>query len=117
MPKKSFRFAIDKETISKYDVFGELEANELNEMEPVVKDLTILKTFEQEALAKLNPNINSILEFKRKFVEYKEKIRGYREIVQMMHSIRGRIDELRTVRYNEFTMGFNLINMKLKETY
>ena len=34
-----------------------------------------------------------------------------------MHNIRGKIDELRGLRYNEFTMGFNLINMKLKETY
>ena len=34
-----------------------------------------------------------------------------------MHEIRSKIDELRTFRYNEFTQGFNLINMKLKETY
>ena len=32
-------------------------------------------------LGKLNPNINSIMEFKKKFTEYKEKIKAYREIV------------------------------------
>ena len=46
MPKKSLRFAIDKETICKYDVFGDLTENELDSMEGMVKDLTILKTFE-----------------------------------------------------------------------
>ena len=46
MPKKAFKFSIDKDTIKKFDVFVDLNKEELESMEPVVKDLTILKTFE-----------------------------------------------------------------------
>lgn len=64
--KKKIKMGLDRRLFKKFEVGQDLTMDELDELERVSEQLNIKKAFEEDNLKKMQPNINSIIEFKNK---------------------------------------------------
>ncbi|KAK2994629.1 hypothetical protein RJ640_025683 [Escallonia rubra] len=110
-------------------------------MEQIQKDLVdpekLQATLEDETLAKscdlkralemvvlleaklkeMNPNLDSISEYRKKVSSYNERVEELNSVTQQRDDTKKQYDELRKRRLDEFMAGFNTISLKLKEMY
>ncbi|XP_074324922.1 structural maintenance of chromosomes protein 4 [Apium graveolens] len=68
-------------------------------------------------LKEMNPNLESIAEYRKKASLYNERVEDLNSITQQRDDIREQYDELRKKRLDEFMAGYNTISLKLKEMY
>ncbi|XP_031254210.1 structural maintenance of chromosomes protein 4 [Pistacia vera] len=68
-------------------------------------------------LKELNPNLDSISEYRRKVSLYDERVEDLTTVTQQRDDIKKLYDEWRKRRLEEFMAGFSAISLKLKEMY
>ncbi|CAB4275028.1 unnamed protein product [Prunus armeniaca] len=68
-------------------------------------------------LKEMNPNLDSIAEYRRKVSSYNERVEDLNMVTQQRDDIKRQYDEWRKKRLDEFMAGFNAISLKLKEMY
>ncbi|KAJ4707448.1 Structural maintenance of chromosomes protein [Melia azedarach] len=68
-------------------------------------------------LKELNPNLDSIAEYRRKVSLYNERVEDLTTVTQRRDDVKKQYDEWRKKRLDEFMAGFNAISLKLKEMY
>lgn len=68
-------------------------------------------------LKEMNPNLDSISEYRKKVQLYNERVEDLNSVTQQRDEIRKQYDEWRKRRLDEFLAGFNTISLKLKEMY
>ncbi|KAF5748995.1 structural maintenance of chromosomes protein 4 [Tripterygium wilfordii] len=68
-------------------------------------------------LKEMNPNLDSISEYRRKVALYNERVEELNIVTQQRDDIKKQYDEWRKKRLDEFMAGFNAISLKLKEMY
>ncbi|XP_048431168.1 structural maintenance of chromosomes protein 4 [Pyrus x bretschneideri] len=68
-------------------------------------------------LKEMNPNLDSIAEYRRKVSLYNERVEDLNTVTQQRDDIKRQYDEWRKKRLDEFMAGFNAISLKLKEMY
>ncbi|GAV58095.1 SMC_N domain-containing protein/SMC_hinge domain-containing protein [Cephalotus follicularis] len=68
-------------------------------------------------LKELNPNLDSISEYRGKVSVYNERAGELNTVTQQRDDIKQQYDEWRKKRLDEFMAGFNAISLKLKEMY
>ncbi|KAL3846018.1 hypothetical protein ACJIZ3_003421 [Penstemon smallii] len=119
----------------------DLQAALLKHMEQIQKDLVdpekLQATLADETLGKtsdlkralemvalleaqlkdMNPNLDSISEYRKKVSLYNERVEDLNSVTQERDDIKKQYDEWRKRRLDEFMAGFNTISLKLKEMY
>ncbi|KAL0377550.1 UNVERIFIED_CONTAM: Structural maintenance of chromosomes protein 4 [Sesamum radiatum] len=65
----------------------------------------------------MNPNLDSISEYRKKVSLYNERVADLNLITQQRDDVKKQYDEWRKRRLDEFMAGFNTISLKLKEMY
>lgn len=68
-------------------------------------------------LKEMNPNLDSISEYRKKASLYTERVEELNTVTQERDDLKKHYDELRKKRLDEFMAGFNTISLKLKEMY
>ncbi|CAH9093166.1 unnamed protein product [Cuscuta epithymum] len=68
-------------------------------------------------LQEMNPNLDSISEYKKKVSLYNGRVEELNAVTKERDDIKRQYDEWRKRRYDEFMAGFNTISLKLKEMY
>ncbi|XLT40970.1 hypothetical protein HN873_072262 [Arachis hypogaea] len=68
-------------------------------------------------LKEMNPNLDSIAEYRKKVQLYNERVEELNAVTQERDDIKKQYDEWRKKRLDEFMEGFNAISLKLKEMY
>ncbi|KAG6396053.1 hypothetical protein SASPL_142191 [Salvia splendens] len=68
-------------------------------------------------LKDMNPNLDSISEYRKKVSLYNERVADLNLVTQQRDDIKKQYDEWRKKRLDEFMAGFNTISLKLKEMY
>ncbi|XP_009608449.1 structural maintenance of chromosomes protein 4 [Nicotiana tomentosiformis] len=68
-------------------------------------------------LKEMNPNLDSISEYRSKASVYNERVQELNSVTQERDDIKKQYDEWRKRRLDEFMAGFNTISLKLKEMY
>ncbi|KAK4393112.1 Structural maintenance of chromosomes protein 4, partial [Sesamum angolense] len=68
-------------------------------------------------LKDMNPNLDSISEYREKVSLYNERVADLNLITQQRDDVKKQYDEWRKRRLDEFMAGFNTISLKLKEMY
>ncbi|XP_047162412.1 structural maintenance of chromosomes protein 4 [Vigna umbellata] len=68
-------------------------------------------------LKEMNPNLDSISEYRKKVSLYNGRVEELNSVTQERDDIKKQYDELRKKRLDEFMEGFNAISLKLKEMY
>ncbi|KAK7266394.1 hypothetical protein RIF29_19038 [Crotalaria pallida] len=74
-------------------------------------------TLLEAQLKEMNPNLDSIAEYRNKVSLYNERVEELNTVTQERDDIKKHYDELRKKRLDEFMEGFNAISLKLKEMY
>ncbi|XP_042498778.1 structural maintenance of chromosomes protein 4 [Macadamia integrifolia] len=68
-------------------------------------------------LKEMNPNLDSISEYRRKASLYTERVAELNTVTQQRDDLKKQYDEFKKIRLDEFMAGFNTISLKLKEMY
>ncbi|KAL9227011.1 hypothetical protein vseg_002759 [Gypsophila vaccaria] len=68
-------------------------------------------------LKEMNPNLDSISEYRKKVASYNERVDELNAVTQERDDLKKQYDEWRKKRLDEFMAGFNTISLKLKEMY
>ncbi|GAB4831648.1 Structural maintenance of chromosomes protein 4 [Ancistrocladus abbreviatus] len=68
-------------------------------------------------LKEMNPNLDSIAEYRRKVSLYNGRVEELNVVTQERDEIKRQYDEWRKKRLDEFMAGFSVISLKLKEMY
>ncbi|OIT06490.1 PREDICTED: structural maintenance of chromosomes protein 4 [Nicotiana attenuata] len=68
-------------------------------------------------LKELNPNLDSISEYRSKVSVYNDRVQELNSVTQERDDIKKQYDDWRKRRLDEFMAGFNTISLKLKEMY
>ncbi|OVA16089.1 RecF/RecN/SMC [Macleaya cordata] len=68
-------------------------------------------------LKEMNPNLDSISEYRKKASLYTDRVEELNTVTQERDDLKKHYDELRKKRLDEFMAGFNSISLKLKEMY
>lgn len=92
------------------------------EDETLTMSCDLKRAFEMVALLEaqlkeMNPNLDSISEYRKKVASYNERVEELNEVTQERDDIKKQYDEWRKKRLDEFMAGFNTISLKLKEMY
>ncbi|KAF7802987.1 structural maintenance of chromosomes protein 4 [Senna tora] len=93
-----------------------LEENNLNEACDLKRALEMVALLEAQ-LKEMNPNLDSISEYRKKVSLYNERVEELNTVTQERDDIKKQYDEWRKKRLDEFMEGFNAISLKLKEMY
>ncbi|EYU34070.1 hypothetical protein ABFS82_08G023500 [Erythranthe guttata] len=97
-------------------------------LQTVLTDVTLVDTNDlkkalemvallEAQLKEMNPNLDSISEYRKKVSLYNERVADLNLITQQRDDIKKQYDEWRKKRLDEFMAGFNTISLKLKEMY
>ncbi|KZV54600.1 structural maintenance of chromosomes protein 4 [Dorcoceras hygrometricum] len=68
-------------------------------------------------LKDMNPNLDSISEYRKKVSSYNQRVEELNLVTQQRDDIKKQYDDWRKRRLDEFMAGFNTISLKLKEMY
>ncbi|KAK8957181.1 Structural maintenance of chromosomes protein 4 [Platanthera zijinensis] len=82
-----------------------------------LKRVTEMVTLLEAQLKDMNPNLDSISEYRKKLVIYNERVEELNAATQERDNLKRQYDGLRKQRLDEFMTGFNIISLKLKEMY
>ena len=116
-PKKKVKITMESQTLESIDVSHDLSMEQLDNIERIADRLKMKIASEQEKFKGMSPNINSIVEFRNKFMEHKLKADDLEKARAHIEEIKNHVDNLKKTRFDEFMNGFNVINCKLRETY
>ncbi|KAH6791155.1 structural maintenance of chromosome 3 [Perilla frutescens var. frutescens] len=97
-------------------------------LETILTDATLVEAKDlKQALEKvalleaqlkdMNPNLDSISEYRKKVSLYNERVADLNLVTQQRDDVKKQYDEWRKRRLDEFMAGFNTISLKLKEMY
>lgn len=87
--------------------------NESCDLKGALEMVALLET----QLKEMNPNLDSISEYRRKVLSYNERVEELNKVTQQRDTVKKQYDEWRKKRLDEFMAGFNAISLKLKEMY
>ncbi|KAJ4900913.1 Structural maintenance of chromosomes protein 4 [Raphanus sativus] len=107
---------IQKDLVDPDKLQATLMDNNLNEACDLKRALEMAALLEAQ-LKELNPNLDSIAEYRSKVELYNGRVDELNSVTQERDDIRKQHDELRKRRLDEFMAGFNTISLKLKEMY
>ncbi|KAI3992107.1 hypothetical protein MKX01_014998 [Papaver californicum] len=90
--------------------------------ETLTESCTLKRSLETVALLEaqlkeMNPNLDSISEYRKKASLYTERVEELNTVTQERDDLKKQCDELKKKRFDEFMAGFNSISLKLKEMY
>ncbi|XP_051140467.1 structural maintenance of chromosomes protein 4 [Andrographis paniculata] len=99
-----------------------------DKIQAVLSDETLGKTHDlnraletvtllEAQLKDMNPNLDSISEYRNKVSVYNERVGDLNSVTQQRDDLKKQYDEWRKRRLDEFMAGFNTISLKLKEMY
>jgi structural maintenance of chromosome 4 len=71
----------------------------------------------EEVMARMNPNMAAIAEWRKKEAEFRERQAELDAVTARRDELRAAHDTLRKQRLDEFMAGFSVITMRLKEMY
>ena len=111
------KITLETQTLETVDVFHDLSMEQLDNIEKLADRLRMKIAAEQEKFKGMSPNINSIVDFRNKFLEHKIKAEDLEKARLHIDEIKNQVDNLKKTRFDEFMNGFNVINCKLRETY
>ncbi|KAK9135493.1 hypothetical protein Syun_014823 [Stephania yunnanensis] len=107
---------IQKDAVDPEKLQSTLADETLNEICGLKRALEMVALLEVQ-LKEMNPNLDSIAEYRRKASLYSERVEELNGVTQERDDIKRQYDELRKRRLDEFMEGFNIISLKLKEMY
>ncbi|KAG0475511.1 hypothetical protein HPP92_015197 [Vanilla planifolia] len=91
----------------------DISMNDVNDLKRAVEMVALLEA----QLKEMNPNLDSIAEYRMKALLYNERVQELNSATQERDDLKRQYDELRKKRLDEFVAGFNVISLKLKEMY
>ncbi|KAL3622702.1 Structural maintenance of chromosomes protein 4 [Castilleja foliolosa] len=94
-------------------VLTDVTLDETSELKRALEKVALLEA----QLKDMNPNLDSIAEYRRKVSLYNERVGDLNLVTQERDDIKKQYDEWRKRRLDEFMAGFNTISLKLKEMY
>lgn len=92
----------------------EIPLCDVSSMEGLIKHL---ESERDKMKAGGNLNMQAINDYRKKTIEYKEKIKELDQATDLRNTAKSSYDELRRQRLNEFMTGFGTITLNLKEMY
>ena len=78
---KKNKLVIDQNLIYSIDVNQDILQEQLDQLEKLHEKLTIQVNIQQQIKESLQPNLNSIMEYKTKFLTHKDKKKGYEDVL------------------------------------
>lgn len=107
---------IQKDSVDPEKLQANLTDGALNQACDLKSALEMVALLETQ-LKEMNPNLDSISEYRRKVSLYNERVEELNKVTQQRDNIKKQYDEWRKKRLDEFMAGFNAISLKLKEMY
>ncbi|GLU22194.1 hypothetical protein SLE2022_382860 [Rubroshorea leprosula] len=107
---------IQKDLVDPEKLQATLSDETLTEACQLKRALEMVAVLEAQ-LKEMNPNLDSISEYRRKVSLYNERVEDLNMVTQQRDDIKRQYDEWRKKRLDEFMAGFNAISLKLKEMY
>ncbi|XP_062151196.1 structural maintenance of chromosomes protein 4-like [Alnus glutinosa] len=107
---------IQKDSVNPEKLQANLTDGALNQACDLKSALEMVALLETQ-LKEMNPNLDSISEYRRKVSLYNERVGELNNVTQQRDNIKKQYDEWRKKRLDEFMAGFNAISLKLKEMY
>ncbi|KAM1156949.1 hypothetical protein FF1_027606 [Malus domestica] len=107
---------IQKDLVDPEKLQATLADEILNNPSDLKRALEMVALLEAQ-LKEMNPNLDSIAEYRRKVSLYNERVEDLNTVTQQRDDIKRQYDEWRKKRLDEFMAGFNAISLKLKEMY
>ncbi|XP_022883355.1 structural maintenance of chromosomes protein 4-like [Olea europaea var. sylvestris] len=107
---------IQKDLVDPEKMQATLADGTLEETQDLERALEMVALLEAQ-LKEINPNLDSISEYRKKVNLYTERVEDLNSITQQRDDVKKQHDELRKRRLDEFMAGFNTISLKLKEMY
>ncbi|XVF58273.1 hypothetical protein PTKIN_Ptkin07bG0051800 [Pterospermum kingtungense] len=107
---------IQKDLVDPEKLQATLADETLTEASDLKRALEMVALLEAQ-LKEMNPNLDSISEYRRKVSLYNERVEDLNTVTQQRDDIKKQYDEWRKKRLDEFMAGFNAISLKLKEMY
>ncbi|KAK1259586.1 Structural maintenance of chromosomes protein 4 [Acorus gramineus] len=107
---------IKKDAVDPEKIKATLADKTLHEACELKRAVEMVALFEAQ-LKELNPNLDSITEYRQKASLYNERVEELNAATQERDELKRQYDELRKRRLDEFMAGFNIISLKLKEMY
>lgn len=107
---------IQKDLVDPDKLQATLTSESLNEACDLQRGLEMVTLLEAQ-LKEMNPNLDSIAEYRQKVSLYNERAEELNLVTQQRDDLKKQYDDLRKRRLDEFMAGFNTISLKLKEMY
>ncbi|CAN0924360.1 Structural maintenance of chromosomes protein 4 [Linum grandiflorum] len=107
---------IEKDMVDPEKLQAALADATLSEVTDLKRALEMITLLEAQ-MKEINPNLDSIAEYRRKVALYNERVEELNVVTQNRDDVKRQHDELRKNRLDEFMAGFNAISLKLKEMY
>ncbi|XP_004293216.1 PREDICTED: structural maintenance of chromosomes protein 4-like [Fragaria vesca subsp. vesca] len=107
---------IQKDLVDTEKLQATLADEILNNPCDLKKGLEMVTLLEAQ-LKEMNPNLDSVAEYRRKVSLYNDRVEDLNRVTQQRDDIKRQYDEWRKKRLDEFMAGFNAISLKLKEMY
>ncbi|KAJ3680908.1 hypothetical protein LUZ60_015397 [Juncus effusus] len=107
---------IQKDAVDPEKLEVALSDSSLNEgcdLQKATETVALLQT----QLKEMNPNLDSIAEYRNKALLYSERVNELNAATQERDDLKKLYDGLKKKRLDEFMAGFNVISLKLKEMY
>uniref|UniRef100_A0A7N0V152 Structural maintenance of chromosomes protein n=1 Tax=Kalanchoe fedtschenkoi TaxID=63787 RepID=A0A7N0V152_KALFE len=107
---------IQKDEVDPEKVQAILSQTNLSEGCDLKKALEMVTLLEAQ-LKEMNPNLDSIAEYRNKVALYNERVDELTTVTEQRDDVKRQYDDWRKKRLDEFMAGFNTISLKLKEMY
>nr|XP_029121753.1 structural maintenance of chromosomes protein 4 isoform X2 [Elaeis guineensis] len=107
---------IQKDAIDPEKLQATLSDESLNNACDMKRAMEMVALLEAQ-LKDMNPNLDSISEYRKKAVLYNDRVEELNAVTQEHDGLKKQYDGLRKKRLDEFMAGFNIISLKLKEMY
>ncbi|XP_057491270.1 structural maintenance of chromosomes protein 4 [Actinidia eriantha] len=107
---------IQKDLVDQEKLQATLTDGTLGEAYDLKRALEMVALLEAQ-LKEMNPNLDSISEYRKKLSSYNERVEDLNLVTQQRDDTKKQYDDLRKKRLDEFMAGFNTISLKLKEMY
>ncbi|XP_008796541.2 structural maintenance of chromosomes protein 4 [Phoenix dactylifera] len=107
---------IQKDAIDPEKLQATISDESLNDACDMKRAMEIVALLEAQ-LKDMNPNLDSVSEYRKKALLYNERVEELNAATQERDDLKRQYDGLRKKRLDEFMLGFNIISLKLKEMY
>lgn len=81
------------------------------------KEIEVKKGHQNNSKSRKNPNLDVLMKFQKSYNEFKTRQEAFEKLRAESDGMKQKLESLKTRRLNEFFEGFNVICLKLKETY